>query len=231
MKIALTSISPRHAMAHAQPMAVQSWVEAGFKVVSLNSPKEIAELREAYPSVEFVPCFRTMEGTFKAPYIPISAFIDYAKEQALPQVMLINSDIVIKDVAGDLGKYWDWSVNGLVIANREDHDGTFTNGKRYLHGFDVFMLSSKHYGLITQTMFCMGQTWWDYWLPYRFIRRGVQVVGVREPMFWHQSHAAQYSHDDWVRMTEHFRWVEKYRSAMPQKINDEVYQLIRSSLR
>lgn len=228
-KYAFTSISPKHAMAHAQPFAVETWIEAGFKVLSFNGMGEIDQLKDQYPNVEFVPC-RTADGLFKRPYVPISAFIDYAKSKDIEQVMIINSDIVLKDGHGDINKYLDWCDNGLVIANREDHEGAFDNGVRYMHGFDVFVVHSKHYGLIPQTLFCMGQTWWDYWLPFRFIKNKVPVTCVKEPIFYHQSHDVQYDSIEWSRMTKHFQWVEGYSDGNPQKTTAEVYKFIRQNL-
>jgi len=240
-KYALTSISPKHVMSHVQPMATKSWVDAGFKVLSFNCPNEILVLKEAFPDVQFISCYRTMEGVFKAPYVPISAFIDYAKEHDLEQVMLINSDIVLRDEANEFDKYWNCAVNGLVISNREDHNGAFTNGSRYLLGFDVFIINSGHYHLIPQSMFCMGQTWWDYWIPYRFIKHGVSVFEAREPLFFHQVHDIQYDNSEWRRMTEYLRWMEQfnhslsfsrhYRPPSPQQLTTQVYNTIRQNLK
>jgi hypothetical protein len=231
MKVALTSISPNHSMAHAQPLAVKSWEDSGFKVVSLNGKAEIDSLKEQFPTVEFVES-RTMQGIYKAPYIPISAFIDYAKEKQYEAILLINSDIVLKDEYNHLKKYLDWSVNGLVIANREDHDGTFTNAVRYQFGFDAFIIHSRFYDSIPQTMFCMGQTWWDYWLPFRFINTGKSVVLVREPLFYHQSHAVQYNNAEWVKMTKHFQWIEnRIESVRPQQLTGEIYRYIRKRVK
>ena len=214
-------------MAHAQPLAVKSWSDAGFKVVSLNGKHEIAALKEQYPTVEFIES-RTMDGIYKAPYIPISAFIDHAKEKKYESILLINSDIVLRDEKNDIGRYLQWSPNGLVIANREDHNGSFAGSVRYEFGFDAFIIHSKFYDSIPQTMFCMGQTWWDYWLPYRFINTGKTVVCVREPIFYHQSHAVQYSQAEWVKMTKHFQWIEgKNENARPQQLTGEIYRLIR----
>ena len=95
MTLAFTSISPRHAIGDAQLQAVESWSACGLKVLSFNSPSEIEQLRPTYPSVEFVPVHHTMEGVQRVPYVPISAFIEYAKRNGLEQVMLINSDIAI----------------------------------------------------------------------------------------------------------------------------------------
>ena len=228
----MTSIAPRHAVGHVQSFAVQSWIDNGFNVYSFNCPTEIEHLKEQYQNVTFVPCHGNMRGIFKAPYVPISAFINYAKEYEIEQVLLLNSDIVIKDDEGNLTKYLDWAVNGLVIANREDHNGDFQNGQKYMHGFDAFIIHKNFYNQIPVSMFCMGQTWWDYWLPYRFIRNNIQVVYVREQVFYHQRHEIQYNDVEWAKMTKHFQWMEGYREKLtPQQVTGEVYNYIRRNLR
>jgi hypothetical protein len=231
MTHALTSISPRHAIGDAQLHAVESWAACGLKVLSFNSPTEIDQLRERYPSVEFVPVHHTMEGVQKVPYVPISAFIEYAKRNALEQVMLINSDIAINDPNGLVENYCGRAKDGLIFANREDHNGD-GNGKRYIHGFDVFIIHSDYYHLITASMFCMGQTWWDYWVPWQFITAKVPVTLVKEPLFFHRAHPVQYSGQEWVRMTEHFQWMTgQYKGQRPQQVNDQVFRMITRAAR
>ena len=221
--IALTSISPRHHIGEAQLDAVKSWIKAGFEVVSINAPEEIAVLKDQYP-VKFVECHRTMRGLFKAPYVPISAFIDYAKEHKLEQVMLINSDIFL---VGKIEHYWQKASEGLVFSNRYDHDN-FENPKRYDLGFDVFIINQSFYHVITQSMFSMGQTWWDYWLPYRFIKENIPVYLVKEALFFHQLHPVQYSDAEWRYMTKHFQWMETFmQENLPQRVNNAVYTHIK----
>jgi len=228
MKIAMTSIAPRHAVGHVQSSAVQSWIDNGFKVYSFNCPTEIEQLKEQYPHVTFVPCHGTMRGVFKAPYVPISAFINYAKEHDIEQVLLLNSDIVIKDEQGALNRYLDWASNGLVIANREDHNGDYKTPIRYPHGFDAFIIHKNYYDRIPTSMFCMGQTWWDYWLPYRFLKQNIPVVIAREEIFFHHRHPVQYDGKEWVKMTQHFQWIEAYNDKLkPQQVTGEVYNYIR----
>jgi len=226
MKIAFTSISPRHHIGDAQLKAVESWQKAGFEVISINSPLEIEELKTKYP-IKFVQCYRTMEGLFKAPYVPISAFFDYAKEQKIEQFMLINSDISLSD-GGLIEPYWEKAKEGLVFANRFDHDD-FQRPQRYEYGFDVFIIHQDFYKLINQSMFCMGQTWWDYWLPYKFLKNNVPIHLITDPMFFHQRHPIQYSSKEWEVMTRHFQWIENYLvGRSPQLTTNNVYKEIKA---
>jgi hypothetical protein len=167
-----------------------------------------------------------MEGVQRVPYVPISAFIEYAKRNGLEQVMLINSDIAINDPRGLVQNYCGRAKGGLIFASREDHNGD-GRSRRYIHGFDVFVIHSNYYHLITASMFCMGQTWWDYWVPWQFIRNNVSVTLVKEPVFFHREHPVQYSHDEWVRMTEHFQWMTgQFKNQRPQQVNDTVFKTI-----
>lgn len=234
--IALTSISPTHTVGGAQLAAVKSWIDHGHDAISVNHSDEIAKLKPAYPC-DFMACYRTMEGTLKAPYVPINAFIDIAKAKRYPCIMLINSDIVLRDPEKVLDKYEKLSEQGLILANRHDHNGDFNDPTLYPHGFDVFIVNAKWYHLVPQTLFAMGQTWWDYWLPYRFIMQGVPLFGVKEPIFLHQRHPVQYRQQEWERMTAHFQWLENYHmnklinGRFAQQITNEVYRTIQKHIR
>lgn len=168
----------------------------------------------------------------KAPYVLVSAFIDYARKHDLDHAIIINSDIVLKDPEGKMREHLAASENGLVFANRHDHNGDYANPTRYEHGFDVFIIHRKFFDLIPCSMFCMGQTWWDYWIPYRFIRSGVPIQLVKDPIFLHQRHPIQYDMGEWARMTEHFIWMEQYQGRkQPQQVTNEVYRLIKQHAR
>jgi len=232
--IAITSISPRHHNAEAQAIAMKSWADAGIPITSINSPEECEAMAEQYPSVEFIPSSRASSCLFKAPYAPISAMIDLAIERGAETCILVNSDIEIRDPGSALSTYIEMAKDGLVIANRHDHNGDGMNPTRYEHGFDVFIINRRFFGLIPQTLFVMGRTCWDYWLPWRFIKAGVPVGVVSEPIFLHHRHPVQYDQKEWERMTEHFVWVERYpmrgrtmSGRVAQQITNDVYQQIR----
>lgn len=231
--ILLTSISPAHANEHAQAIAVASWIRHGLLPVSFNSPDDVAILSERYPLVSFIPSSRNGTGLFKAPYALINAFIDYAREMGIDHAFIINSDIAIADPDGLLPGYIARSERGLIFANRFDHNGDDQNPTRYDHGFDAFIIHRNYFSLLPQSVFAMGQTWWDYWIPYRFIRSQVPIDLVKEPIFLHHRHAIQYDQREWERMTEHFVWVERYgklpyisNGRNAQNITNEVYRLI-----
>lgn len=230
---ALTSISPKHANEGAQALAMRSWIEHGVNPVSFNTPEEIEALRASYDGVEFVSTGRSGKGIHKAPYALISSMIDYAEQCKYEHAFIVNSDITISDPGSKLAGYFEASANGLVFANRYDHNGDLQNPTRYDYGFDAFIIHRNYFGILPQTLFAMGQTWWDYWIPYRFIKSGIPIQLVKEPIFMHHRHKVQYDQKEWERMTEHFVWVERYQSVRrgPQQTTNEVYRLIRQHAR
>lgn len=220
----LTSISPRHYNQQAQSVATATWSEGGYKPVSLNAPNEVD--RSAYPNVKFVDTDQTMKGVMKAGYVMISAFLDHAIKSGAEHLVLMNSDIAI---AESIDQLVDRSSEGLVFANRHDHNGDFANPTPYLYGFDAFIIHRKYFDLIPRSMFCMGQTWWDYWLPYRFIMAGVPVQLASDPIFLHHRHPVQYDSAEWQRMTDHFCFMEGYPKRQASSITGDVYRKIKAA--
>jgi hypothetical protein len=167
---------------------------------------------------------RNAGGIYKRPYVFISSFIEYAEANDIEAIMIINSDIVLN---GDVSQHFAQCEKGLVFANRCDHNGDFQNPTLYRYGFDVFFIHSRYYGIIPQSLFAMGQTWWDYWVPMRFIKTGLPIKLITDCLFLHARHAVQYNSAEWVKMTEHFQWIEKYMpKARPQDVNNKVFKEI-----
>lgn len=215
----LTSISPKHHNADAQRIAIDSWIEHGYRPVSFNRAGEINEAD--YPGVLFTHTRATSRGLFKAPYVFISEFIEQANDYAI----IINSDI---SLSGPIDHLVERSEKGLVFANRHDHNGDFKTPVIYEHGFDAFIIHRKFFDVLPRSLFCMGQTWWDYWIPYRFIMANLPIELVREPLFLHHRHPIQYDVKEWQRMTEHFVWMEGYpKGRSAQSVTNEVYKMIK----
>lgn len=230
--IVITSISPTHHNVFAQAIAMRSWVNSGFEVVSMNAREEAEALAPYYPGVKFITTQRTGAGSFKAPYVSISAMIDHARESGKDYCILANSDIVLASPE-QLEENMAAASLGMLIANRHDHNGDFQNPTIYKYGFDVFVIHRELLSDIPQSLFVMGQTWWDYWLPWRFIKLGHTVTIMTTPAFMHHRHPVQYDQKEWERMTEHFVWMERYpmrgqpmTGRLAQRITNDVYKHI-----
>jgi hypothetical protein len=202
--ISITSISPGHKNYSNQLKAVESWKEAGYEVVSMNAPEEIEVLKESFKDVKFISTHRHNKKIFEKPYVIVSALIDYLKDVKSEYSLIINSDIIIKD-NGYTAKLKELSNNGIVVFNRYDFDGDFQNINVFPNGFDGFFIQGKFLEALPQTLLCLGQCHWDYWLPYSASINGVNLIKPKEQYLFHERHNTQYSAENWRRTGEIFR--------------------------
>jgi hypothetical protein len=207
--LAITSIAPGHKNFDNQLKAVESWSKAGYEVVSMNSEEEIEKLKD-FTGVKFVSTHRHNKVMFGKPYVTVSAIIDYLKEVKSEHSLIINSDIIISDVNNITESLKAISEEGIIVMNRGDFEGDMSKAKTYDKGFDGFFIHGKYLDVFPQTILCLGQCHWDFWLPYIASMGGVKLVKLREPYIFHAMHNVQYSKDDWMRTAEIFRTSERF---------------------
>ena len=53
-------------------------------------------------------------------------------------------------------------------------------GKRYDLGFDGFFINKKWLHIFPQSILCLGQCFWDFWVPYQSILAGVPAKVIKE---------------------------------------------------
>lgn len=204
--IAITSISPKHYHADIQKICADSWKEHGLKAFSFNSPNEAAQLKEQYPDVTFVPTYRTMQHKWGRPYVQINAMLDWAKDME-EDILLLNSDILLHNANDALKRGNMLASGGLAYAHRVDIKSLDNkNGQPMVWGLDVFFLANKHLHIFPQTMYCMGQTFWDFWVPYTVSKAGLEIHELKEPFAYHLEHPTQWSMDSWHKMGEYTIW-------------------------
>ncbi len=207
--IAITSIAPGHKNFDSQFKAIESWIKAGYEVVSLNSEEEIEILKE-FKGVKFVKTLRHNKHMFGKPYVIISAIIDYLKEVKSEHSLIINSDIIINDVNNITESLKAQSEEGIIVMNRGDFKDDMNVSKTYDKGFDGFYINGKYLDVFPQTVLCLGQCHWDFWLPYIASMGGVKLIKLKEAYIFHAVHNIQYSVEDWKVTAEIFRTTEKF---------------------
>lgn len=203
--ICLTSISPTHINKDIQLKAVNSWIELGMSVVSVNSAKETQLLKDIYPNVQFYSTERTLEKTYGKPYVQISAIIDLAKTLEGNEFCIINSDIEIKSDLATIERIRKEMEQNIVMSNRVNHSGNYV-GAKFLDGIDVFFIHRRFLNTFPQSMHALGMTFVDYFIPYSATQSGIQTVFIEQDFAYHLSHAAQYSSDNWKKSGRYFLW-------------------------
>lgn len=235
--IALTSISPNHKNLDSQLQAVESWVNHGYSVVSLNHEDEIEELSAFTEKVKFIPTKRTNEVLFKRKYVLLSAFIDFIKESKEEEFLIVNSDIIIEDQLKFTHEIKRISKEGVVVMIRSDFNDSLSSSKVFDSGFDGFFINKKWASIFPQSVLCMGQCHWDFWLPYICILSGVKIFKLNEPYLFHKRHTLQYNTEDWKATGEIFRAEvgrldkELIKLKTIDQVSNYAYRKIKSNLK
>jgi hypothetical protein len=229
--IAITSISPSHKNFEVQQKAIQSWIVAGYEVVSLNSQEEI-ELLKGFEGVKFIPTGRHNKKIFGKPYVIVSAIIDYLIEVKSEHSLIVNSDIILLDTDNTTEKLKQRSENEIIIMHRRDFEGDISQSKVYTLGFDGFFINYKHLEVFPQTILCLGQCHWDFWVPYIATIHGAKISALNEPYLFHATHNVQYSKENWKRTAEIFRAeIGMLRHTNVGQVTGIAYKHIKNSLK
>lgn len=203
--IICTSIAPN---SENSIEAVKSWAKYG-KIYSLNSEEEISRIGgDAWKDVTFVPTHRIMKWNNR-PLVSVNAMIDLAIEKD-EDLVIINSDIII-------GVLPEFNQDGITILTRCDYDseGTFEQGRLYDHGYDLFFIPKHFLKQFPMTIYCLGNTWNDYALPYFALTNGILVYWPQGKSIFHKTHSFQWDFDEWQTMGEFFKLLFKMDRYTP----------------
>ena len=224
--ILYTSLSPSAASAPTQRACVQSWLDHGHEPVCVQAHGDdiAASLPDAVRVERVKP---TMAGHKPKPYVGLDAILDSFIASGLDRCGIVNGDIEIHDEDGLINAERD----GVVCLRRYDHDGDRTRAKVFPSGFDMFVVTREQALSVPRSMFVIGQTWWDYWLPWSCSRAGHRLTTINDPVIFHRRHPLNYAHLDWLRMTHHFCWLTG-RSTMirPQQVSGEIHAAINKAI-
>lgn len=205
--IAVTSISPTHINKDIQLKSVQSWIDLGLDVYSFNNKEECDLLSPLYPGIIFIQTHRTMEATFRKPYVSLSAIFDWCKVQKEDTFCLINSDIELKTDKETIQRISKQTKeNKCIVANRVNYTTEYS-GSKYLSGIDVFFMNKNNIGVFPQNLFCLGQCHFDYYIPYLSLQKGYEVIFLKQDIAFHKDHSAQYKQEDWIKTGHHLMWL------------------------
>lgn len=179
--VAVTSLSPLDKHREVQREVLNSWKRLGLEVISGNSALECEAMRPLYPDVKFREV--RLSSSYDRPTPRISDLMKLGGDRA---VLLINSDIAIygnqerlslaiQDRRAIAGVRWNW-VGHPGRAARENW------------GIDAFLLHPEQIYTFPDLDLAIGQTLWDYWVPYHLEQQGFPCEWIGDPYFFHREH-------------------------------------------
>jgi len=207
-----TSLVPSRDQA-LQAAAVASWHAAGFGVISVNGPGEAAAVAAQFPGIEVRTVARTAEQFARKP-VPYIHDIMKALAESCPVnreecvVGIINADIFLRPVPDLIPTIRREAQGALLLGPRVDvaDRSVFANYKPtgseiYSVGYDYFIMSGDVLGEFTESPFCMGMPFWDYWLPLVALLKGRPLKTLASPVALHVGHETRW--DDTIYLFFH----------------------------
>lgn len=192
-----TSIAPKNI--DQQKSAVTSWLQHGFKVISINTEPEIAILKPTFTDVTFVETKRDARAAMGRPLIFLDDVFAALKSSPATVCGIINSDIHLRS---DIPLY-DFiasEAKGVFICgHRYDVESlSATPGKLYLNGYDIFFFDTSVLDSVPPSPFCLGATWWDIWVPLAMILKNVPAKRIIAPLGFHVLHTNRWDKQEWL---------------------------------
>lgn len=183
-----TTIAPKGI--ENQRKAIDTWVQAGFDVVSLNCIEEIEIIKPFFPDIEFITVTRDARYRFGKPYVYLDDFFEYYRKSDHQVCSIINSDIYLININEKLISFIkDETRDSLIYGSRVDIDSLDNlNGKFVSTGFDYFFFDRSIIDTYPKEEFCLGQPFWDHWIIVSPIIKGINVKHMINPIAFHVKH-------------------------------------------
>jgi tetratricopeptide (TPR) repeat protein len=178
-----------------QQLCIRSWIDSGFRILSVNDRDEIPDLAGRYPEVEFVATDRNASAWSgrKNPYI---ADLLLALQNAPEPVLgIINADLLFEPSPEWQMRLPSLVGQAIVVAHRYDTDSLLGGAfRRYYDGFDCFFFDRAlaRKALEHAMPFAMGLPWWDIWLPCVGEFNNRRILVVDRPSVVHLLHKQAY---------------------------------------
>lgn len=200
----VTSVAPHNI--ENQRRAIESWLHLGFSVTSLNSKEEADHLRPLFEDVEFSLVARDAHVECGRPLVYLDDVVAFLRQRGTPVCGVINSDIHLRATPATMRFLLDEARGSLVFANRVDVDSLESmTGENFSRGFDLFLFDHAILRYLPSTRFCLGQPWWDYWLPSCLFKvPSVRLKLLAFPLALHVKHALNWHLDNFDKYGLHF---------------------------
>jgi hypothetical protein len=193
---------------------ISSWLDAGFRVVSINGAEEAAAIARAYPDIEIRAVERTALEAYGRPLIYMADFLGQCDPTSDALIGLVNADIVLDDPAALRRLLAEHDGTRVFYGARRDvADHTKPReGMRYAWGFDYFFVPEAAVRRLPDAGLLFGHNFWDYWFPLALASAGYRLTPTRSLAVVHLHH------DDWFateeRLRAHYDAFERFYRAL-----------------
>lgn len=187
-----------------EKIAMETWLNAGFNVVSVNAPDDIATLQSEFPAVDFVAGQRDGRLQYGQQATYFDDILTYFQYRNLPICGIISPDLcLLKPNAHAFLQ--STAANSFVYGSRVEVDTLASpQGQVYNIGFDYFFFDRKILPYYPKKDFCLDLPWWDYWAILVPLMRKFPVKRLSTPIVLHVKHPPIGNKDNWLSLGQAF---------------------------
>jgi hypothetical protein len=172
-----------------QRECINSWREAGFRVVSVNPGCELNCLRENRLDIEFIPSGSSCERT------KIGDILSAIRNSGEGVAGIINGDCFLMSPGRAIGNMLEAARGSILLLERMDIDPKTmrATGLGYM-GFDAFFFDAQFVSKIEGgDDWTIGEPVWDYWFPLVMHAAGAILKTADVPLIAHLNHERRWS--------------------------------------
>jgi hypothetical protein len=175
-----------------QNECINSWREAGFRVVSINPGCEIEALVGKEYDVEFLSNGSSQNRT------TLGAFLSTIAASREDVAGIINADCYLMSPGVAIDNLLKAATGAIILLERLNIDpNTMRACSSSIVGFDGFFFDTRFVARINDgDNWTIGNPIWDYWFPLAMHIGGAIVKAPSSPIIFHLTHEPVWSYAD-----------------------------------
>jgi len=202
-----TSVPPKISRKHPdgvdigiqyQQHCINTWAEAGWKVVSLNPAAEVEKVSAMYDGLAISPLRRDSHAVYGRPLIWMSDVLDFLAASDAEVVGIVNSDICLQISPAEAEALAEMATAHMMAYNRTEiahiHQET---GPLYRYGFDLYLFPKSAIPRLRMDGLALGAPWWDYWMLLNSLLESLPVRVVQGDGARHLTHPNNWNVRSW----------------------------------
>jgi len=177
---------------------VDSWIDAGFIPISVNSRREFSTAPNHIKGVEYILVERDANALVGKPLVYLQDMLRIGANRSEDFFVLTNADIFLKSPKDICKSLSNLRPGQFVAERRFDISSTDSiSGVKFSDGYDFFAFNSKDILNYSDEGFVFGVPWWDHYLPLKMTLSGFQKIDIAKPFIYHLRHDERWDPDLW----------------------------------
>ncbi|MPM77080.1 hypothetical protein SDC9_124080 [bioreactor metagenome] len=184
-----------------QMRAVDSWLKAGFAVVSLNRSEDIAVLKRDFPGISFA-AFKHDTDTgdnYNARHVYINDLLNYLRQSSMAVCGIVEPDVCLygENLAATIAKE---AVNCLIYQEKNCIEGLQRFEGTAFPSLGSIFFDRQVLACYPSETFIFDQPWWDYWALLIPLIAKIPIKHVTTPFAYHVNHIQHYDIETMIRL-------------------------------